>query len=215
MPDHDDHAEFSRLLPFYLNDTLPGSERARVEAELARSEELRAQLDQHRKLMGLVKAGGQQWADSAGSSNPAPEPEVLRLASQPAMAQDAAPGLMAYLSPRNWSPAISLALALAVMAQGAMLMWQGQTIGNLRDENYQLASGQDPAAAKGAILIELKDDAKWTDVLALLEAEGLTIAAGGDFGMLALASDKKDADLAAQIERLRQSPLIASAEPAA
>lgn len=214
MPDNDDHAELSRLLPFYLNDRLPKSEHARLEAALAQSDALRAELDQHRKLMGLVKAGGQQWADRAGCSNPAPEPEVLRLTNQPELPQPVAPGLMAYLSPRNWSPAVSLALALAVMAQGAMMLWQGRTIGNLREENYQLASGKDPVAM-GAILIELKDEAKWTDVLSLLEAEGLTIAAGGDFGLLSLASDKKGAELTAQIARLRQSPLIASAEPAA
>jgi hypothetical protein len=65
------------------------------------------------------------------------------------------------------------------------------------------------------LLVEVSEDAGFQALANLLDSEGLTIVGMGDFGMLTLQSDKAGKDLAAQLERLRANPLIASADPAA
>lgn len=213
MPDRQADQALSALLPFYLNQTLPPAEQQRVEAALAASPALRAELDEQRRLMALVKQGGAAWADRLTAAQPRqelPAPAELS-ASTPVAARSA----LAFLAPANWNPAVTLALALLVAAQAGGLLWQHGTIGQLREENYQLASGKDPVVAKGAILLELKPGAAWSDVTALLDSEGLTIVGSADFGTLLLGSDKQGSALQQQIVRLRKSPLVAAADPSA
>ncbi|MFM5931532.1 MAG: anti-sigma factor family protein [Novosphingobium sp.] len=210
MADTDDNNAISQLLPFYLNGSLPPADRQRIDTALAASPALRAELEEHRRLLNLVKSGGEQWAQTEPLGTPPVDVE-----RQAAPHKRSLRSMLAVLSPSNWSPAISLALALAVVAQAAALLWQNGAIRDLREENYQLASGKDAPGGKGAIVIEVKDDAAWSAVSALLGDEGLTVVSSGDFGTLILGSDKTDKALADQIERLRKSPLIASADPAA
>jgi hypothetical protein len=210
MTDRENREELSKLLPFYLNATLPPGERARVDAGLAKSESLRGELEEHCRLMAMVKTAGAEWADQALPAAP-----VIALAATPTPAGPAAGSFLAFLVPSNWSPAVSLALALAVATEGAALLWQNQLVGQLKEENYQLASGKDATTAKGSIIAEVKDDAAWKDVVELLAREGLSISSSSDFGALVLHSDKQGAALEQQIARLRSSPLIASAELAA
>lgn len=209
MPDPNNHQDLSRLLPFYLNNSLSELERARIEAGLKDSATLRAELEEHRQLMALVKQGATEWSDLLPQS--APE-SVVAAVSVPNDQPIRNP--MAFLSPANWNPAISLALALAVLTQGGALIWQATTISGLREQNYELASGKDPGDAKGSIIVELKEDSSWNNVVKLFDDEGLSIASSGDFGILILNSDKSGAELQQQIRRLRASPLVSSADPA-
>ncbi|MFM5908208.1 MAG: hypothetical protein ACKOPO_11595 [Novosphingobium sp.] len=211
MADRNEPDAIAQLLPFYVNGSLPLAERQRIDAALAASPALRAELEEHRRLLALVKSGGEQWAET----EPLGTPPVDLDRSAAAAPRRSLRGLLSVLSPANWSPAITLALALAVVAQAAALLWQNGTIRDLREENYQLASGKDEPRAAAAIVVELKDDAAWSAVSALLTEEGLTVVSSGDFGALMLASDKTGKSLDDQIERLRKSPLVASAEPAA
>jgi hypothetical protein len=206
MPDPTDHDELTMLLPFYANGTLGAVDKARIDAALARSGELRAALAEQREVLGLVRRAGQQWSQAA----PGQTPPVI------SATRNAVPaGLLQFLSPANWHPTVALGLALAIVAQAGGLLVQRGTIGDLRDENYQLASGATKPPVKGGILIELADDARWGAVTQLLEAEGLSIASSADFGVLIVTSGKEGADQTALIARLRGSTLIASAEPAA
>ncbi len=201
----DPRAELDRLLPFYVNGTLDPVSRARVEAALAQSPELRTALAEQQEIRGMVQQAADQWSEGAGFAPPGvPTPDRIP-----------ANGALAFLSPANWKPAMVLGLAALVAVQAMGLALQHRRIGSLQQENYELASGKDQPGGKGAILIELQDGARWSEVAALLESEGLRVVGSGDFGVLSLASDKQGGDLRAQIERLRKSPLIASADPVA
>ncbi|MEQ1497395.1 MAG: hypothetical protein ABL914_01945 [Novosphingobium sp.] len=208
MTDIADRGELSKLLPFYLNGTLPEAARARIEAGLAASPMLRAELEEHRQLLDLVKAGGAPWAEIPVRAPPAVA------ANDTAAGGPASNSVLAFLAPANWSPAVSLGLALAVAVQAGALLWQNGKIGTLRQENYELASGKDPVAGKGSILVELKAGAAWQQVSEMFAAEDLTIVGGGDFGTLILHSNQQGGRLQQQIERLRGSALIATADPA-
>ncbi|HEX4849012.1 MAG TPA: hypothetical protein VFV30_12780 [Novosphingobium sp.] len=209
MADQDDTGGLEQLLPFYVNRTLDPEMRARIDAALARSSELRAALAEQQEIAGMVKTGASAWQGGAEQA------AVLTIAEPAAAPQPAKAGVLAFLSPANWRPAVALGLAVAVMAQGAGLVAQQVTIARLEEENYQLASGQDTPGRKGSILIELNDDARWSAVTALLAEEGLEIVASSDLGTLTLATDKTGAEREAVLARLRASPLVASAEPAA
>lgn len=206
MPDPTDHDELIKLLPFYANGTLGPADKARVDAALTQSGALRAALTEQHEISGLVRQAGAEWSQSA----PGAAPSVSAPIHEPVPA-----GLLRFLSPANWHPTVALGLALAIVAQAGGLLIQRGTIGDLRDENYRLASGETKPPIKGGIVIELKDDARWGAVAKLLETEELTIDSSGDFGVLIVKSGKEGAEQAALIARLRGSSLIASAEPAA
>jgi hypothetical protein len=201
----DPRAELDRLLPFYANGTLDPVSRARVEAALAQSPDLRAALAEQQEIRGMVRQAADGWSDGAGLIPPGVAPR----ADAPEV------GALAFLAPSNWRPAVVLGLAALIAVQAVGLALQHRRIGSLEQQNYELASGKGQPGGKGAILIELQEGARWNEVAALLDSEALRVVGSGDFGVLSLASDKQGADLQAQIERLRKNPLIASADPAA
>ena len=223
MIERDDFAEFERLLPFYVNGTIAPAERARLEAALAASPALRAALEEERLVQAQVIAGVQtELAASEAGAEARNAALHLRLgqpaasAPPPRQSQNSLASALAFLNPRRWHPAVALSLAAAVPLQGAVIAGQSNSIGALRDENFQLASGPcEDRPLAGAVQLELADGAKWQDVAALLDTEGLSIAKNGDFGVLTVKSGKQDAELTALIARLKASPLVTSAEPAA
>lgn len=215
MADKDDTGGLEQLLPFYVNRTLDPEMRARIDAALARSPVLRAALAEQQEIAGMVKTGAQAWQGGAVDSAEPPAALAMGQPAAPPQPARAAANPLAFLSPANWRPAVALGLAVAVMAQGAGLVAQQITIAHLQEENYQLASGQTDPGRKGSILIELNSDTRWSAVTALLAEEGLEIVASSDLGTLTLATDKTGAEREALLARLRASPLVASAEPAA
>jgi hypothetical protein len=236
MNHNDEDAALEILLPFYINGTLDAGECAKVDAALARSPQLRSELEQLSQIARAVKTGGREMTQGAGKDSPEGE---ARLKAVLGKLEDKAPApsataaarsqglgaVLGFLNPRHWHPAVSLALVAVAVGQGvaisnlnsdkaassAQLASLQKRVGDLE---FELASG--PGGEKrGSVMIQFKDEALWSDLEALLGKEGLTIVAGPSDNSLILASGAKDAALDAQIARLRSSPLIASVDKAA
>jgi hypothetical protein len=231
-----DHDELKLLLPFYVNGTLKAKDCARIDQGLATSAELRKELDELNGLAQVVREGGQAMAQEKGDV----EVQLGKLMDDPRMktetgqperfaAQHAAPvasGLLSFLNPKNWHPAVSLAIAAAAVAQAGWLMdmsgdqkASGQQIAQLEkkvgDLEYQLASGPDGGAQTADILVQVKPRASWAAFSELLSNEGLTIVDGPSDNTLSLSSELEGAALDAVIARLRASGLIETADKAA
>ena len=213
--------ELLEQLPFYLNGTASAELRARIDAALPDTPKLREALEQEREIRARIVSGTDALLDESQPHVELREATVLANAAmhkQPAKAQpkNSFASALLFLNPRRWSPALALTLALAIPVQAAVIATQVTTIAKLENENFALASG--PCADKdrtSGIVLELKDDAPWKAVAELLDAEALMIAENGAFGVLTLRGEKKGAERAVLIERLKQSPLVSSAEPEA
>lgn len=233
MIQDDAFEEAAKLLPFYVNGTLGAAASARIDAALATSPELRAEMAQISKLAQVVKTGGIEMTQGADASETRLESVIDRLDDTPSpslvIASPAQPsaltGFLAFLNPKRWHPAVSLGLAVAVVAQGALVVGlrsdKQQSVTEIAglqkrvgDLEFELASGPG-GERKGDLLISVKPGAPWAAVEALLGKEGLSIVGGPSDGALTLSSDATGAALGAQIGRLRVSPLIASADKAA
>jgi hypothetical protein len=132
---------------------------------------------------------------------------------------------LAFLNPNRWHPAVTLGLAFAVLVQGAMLL---NAISDQRaletsiaardrqvkDLEFQLASGPGVETTVGNLVIQLDRDASWSRVEAILVGENLKIVSGPQDGTLTLSSGAQGVALDAMVARLRASPLIASADKA-
>lgn len=228
MPEHPDLDNLSLLLPFYANGTLGADDTAKVDAALAISPALRDELAEVGRLAQGVKTGGR---DLGHGDDARVERVAANLSQNAAPSPIAAPektlsGILAFLHPRSWHPAVALSLAVAAVAQAGM-------IANLNGENnersskiaslekrlgeveFQLASGPGGGVAqKASIMLQLSPGASWSAIEALLANEGLEIVGGPSDGALLLSSDAKDAALDLQIIRLKSSALIAAAEKA-
>jgi hypothetical protein len=134
--------------------------------------------------------------------------------------------MLGFLHPKRWYPVAALSLALAVPAQAALIahlsaekkqeaVQMAALEKRLGELEFQLASGPASGAARGGIIITLRDDANWAAVSQLLIREGLSILSGPHDGALTLSNAAKGAALDAQIIRLKASPLVASADKAA
>ncbi len=233
MIERDDYADLERLLPFYVNGSIEPAERQRLDLALADSASLRAALEQERRIQAKLVAGVQAElaASEAGAearnaalhprletkreAAPAPTPRPSPTPT-PARASSGLAAALGFLNPSRWHPAIALSMAAALPLQGVVIAGKNDVIGQLRDENFQLASGPcEDRPVAGGVQLELADGAKWAEVAALLDTEGLAIAKSGDFGVLTVKTGKQGAELAAMIARLKASALVASAEPAA
>lgn len=225
MTSRSDFDHLYQLLPFYVNGTLSEADRSLIDTALAQSAELREALAEERQLKARIVAGidaATQSAPEHASAREAVLKARVSASEQPARrdsdtsAQSRFAKALAFLSPGNWYPAVTLGLAIALPVQAAVIAGQSSQIGWLQNENYRLASGPcNDKPAAGRLLVEVSEDAGFQALANLLDSEGLTIVGMGDFGMLSLQSDKAGTDLAAQLERLRANPLIASADPAA
>ncbi len=219
MTKPDDIDALAQILPFYVNGTLALGERARVEAALAASAELREQLTEVQQLSMQVKQGGEAMMAGAGDLEerleriserldeplpPPPQDEQPDAIAPPARLGD----LLGYLHPANWHPAVSLALALALLAQTAFLLSQRG------EQSYQTASGDDELRSAKAprLIIRLQPEAKWQDVEALLSAQSLVVIGGPDDGRLTVRLDVPGADADKALAALRASGSVAFAD---
>jgi hypothetical protein len=223
------------LLPFYVNGTLNAAECARVDAALAVSGVLREELAAIGNLAQMAKAGGNEIMQGDDRSEVRLDKVLGQIPEQqpqaaPQMAASKPPpqsigGLLSFLNPKRWHPAVSLGLAVAFVAQGAAIsgLSEGKQesqaqIASLQkrvgDLEFELASGPGEQKA-GNIIIEVKPDAAWSAVESLLGQEGLSIVGGPSDGAITLSSEATGATLDAQIKRIRASSLIASVDKAA
>jgi hypothetical protein len=216
----EEREELIQLLPFYVNDTLDAADRKRIDTALVHSAELRDALKQETALKRRIVTGMDNITEQS------PEHEAARgamlnarasAATRPETVKSSAlANALSMLSPKRWHPAIALSLALAVPALAGAVANQSNEIARLEAENFRLASGPcEDESAPGRLLIEVKDDARFDRVAELLASEELEIIRSGDFGTLTVKTKKAGADLTAQLERLRATAIIASAEPAA
>jgi hypothetical protein len=225
--------EMELLLPFYVNGTLSAADRQRVDAGLEVSPSLRASLAEHRGVASRIQDGsasmlaggrGQEHLlqDVLAKIDALPKPSALK-ASAPTSSLKM---LLQALSPSRWHPAVSLAMAVAIVAQGAVLVgWynqrQSQDVAvadltkRVKDLEFQLASGPDTPATLGSIIMQVDEGANWGALEALLTSENLSVTDGPRDGTLTLSSELKDQALADLIERLRMSPLVISVDKAA
>lgn len=215
----DDPEVLEQLLPFYANGTLSLGERARIEAALAASRELREQLTEVEALSMHVKQGGEAMMAGVGDieerleriserlDDPLPEApeegETDAIAPPPRLGD-----LLSYLHPARWHPAVSLALALALLAQTAFILSQRG------EQSYQTASGDDeqPSNTAPRLIVRLEPQATWQDVEALLSAQSLALIAGPDEGRLTVRLDDPGADADQVLAALRASPAVAFAD---
>lgn len=232
----DEKEDIASLLPFYVNGTLGVADCARVDAALAVSSELRDELATVGNAAQMVKAGGKEIMQGDDRSEARLDAVLGELQDKPPLADAAtspaaAPqrqsigSLLSFLSPKRWHPAVSLSLAVAVVAQGAAIsnlsednrVSQAQVASlqkRVGDLQFELASGPG-GASRGNIIIEVKADAPWSAVESLLGKEGLSIVGGPSDGAITLSSQATGATLDAQIKRIRASSLIASVDKAA
>ena len=214
----DDPEVLEQLLPFYVNGTLSLGERARIEAALAASRELREQLTEVEALSMHVKQGGEAMMAGVGDIEERleriserlddPLPEAPEEGKTDAIAPPRLGDLLSYLHPARWHPAVSLALALALLAQTAFILSQRG------EQSYQTASGDDeqPSNTAPRLIVRLEPQATWQDVEALLSAQSLALIAGPDEGRLTVRLDDPGADADQALAALRASPAVAFAD---
>ena len=225
MTNRNDFDHLYQLLPFYVNGTLSEADRSLIDAALEQSAELREALAEERQLKARIVAGidaATQSAPEHASAREAVFKARVSASEQPTprgsdtIDKSAFAKALAFLNPTNWYPAVTLGLVIALPVQAAVIAGQSSRISWLQNENYRLASGPcDDKPAAGRLLVEVSEDAGFQALASLLDSEGLTIVGMAEFGVLTVQSDKAGKDLAAQLERLRANPLIASADPAA
>lgn len=236
MRNANEDKDIAQLLPFYVNGTLNAKDCARVDAALAGSRELRSELAAIGNLAQMVKTGGQPMTHGENEVEARLDAVLGRIEDKPPQAapEIAVPyqpssqgigGLLSFLNPKRWHPAVSLGLAVAFVAQGvalsnlssskqesqARIAFLQKRVGDLE---FELASGPD-GHQPGNIMIEVKADAPWSAVEVLLAKEGLSIVGGPSDGAITLSSEATGATLNAQIKRIRTSPLIASVDKGA
>jgi hypothetical protein len=236
MPMTPEDEDLAKLLPFYVNGTLSAADCARVDAALAVSVDLRSELSTHNMLAQIVKAGGTGLTIEQGNTEdnlatvmaqlpPKTRDVKSAFAQQPAQREGLA-SVLSFLNPKNWHPAVALGLALAVAVQAGVIGGLGSSnkhsaaqIAALEkqktDLEFQLASGPGGEQKVGSIMIQIKDGASWEAVADLLTEEGLSIVDGPSDGAITLSSVAKGAELDAQINRLKSSPLVSAADKVA
>ncbi len=227
----------SEYLPFYVNGTIDAADKAAVDEALPDSAELRAALEQERRLQEQFKCSMDAALDD---SDTGPELNARSVASHGGSAataqqrqtgeahgskSDASSGsltsALAFLNPRNWSPAVTLAGVAVVAGQAAILITQSGTISNqndkianLEEKNSKLTANQTASEERADIAIKLAEGATWRDAADLFGQEDLSIVSGTPQGELLVSRDDAGAKLDEVIERLDASPLVADASEA-
>ena len=211
------------MIPFYVNGSLSHNDRQILDNALATMPELRADLDAEIRLQEQYRSAMARELET-GTAPDAKQIEKLMTAPHGAgaSADDAQPsglaGALAFLNPRNWKPAVTLALAAAAVGQLAVIGSQSGTIeqqnvqiAKLEADNYALASGQGACEDEANIMVEISDTARWSELTALFAGEKLLVTRSTAQGILMLRSSGTRDSLDTVIARLEASSLITSA----
>jgi len=202
------------LIPFYVNNTLSDEDRAAFDAGLKSYPELAGEVDAERRLQSRFNQALEAELGTTGGDQETP----AQLRAQPAMPEAKSPGLsgaLSFLNPTNWKPAVSLGIVAIALGQTVLIGGQATMIASLEDENYALASGQKDCAEEPDLIVEISADARWADLVELLNGEQLLVTKSTAQGVLMLRTSEDEADVAPILERLNASGLIASAYKAA
>ena len=222
MSDKIDIEALKEYLPFYVNGSIEASDKAAIDEALATSSELRSALKAERKLQGQFNDLMEAELEARPDKSAAQQPYSASRSQEPVQGQSSLAQALAFLNPRNWSPAVTFAIAAAAVGQTAAIAAQYSTIGEQREqiasleaENFELASGQKDCEEKAGIILELRADAPWAEAVALIDGENLSIVSGTGQGVLMLGFDGDEEDLNRVIERLNASELVLDASKAA
>ncbi len=178
----DEGDEIEMLLPWYAAGTLSAEETRRVEAWLAAHPEMRKSValvrEEHdetvaaNERLGIPSLGAREKLMQAIAAEPGPAVSARGIWHRVTMAFVA-------LAPEGMSPGMALAGAaggLVILVQAAALgmLLMGAQVGGMR-----LASGEDGGAAAGTfVIVRFADDAKASDIAALLRPMRATIVDG-------------------------------------
>lgn len=215
MTTPNDIGELVQLLPFYVSGTLNSADTARVDAGLAISPELRVAFAEEENFLRQCKIQGKQMVD--GSTDPEVRldavlshlpPQISAMSAVVTPPRPPLQNLLAFLNPAHWHPSVSLALALAVLAQAGWIANGLHTPGQM---DYHTVSGPDdhPLGDGPMLIIRPQDTASWSAIEGLLAREELSVLAGPDEGRITVRADAPKVDLKALAERLRASPDVA------
>lgn len=168
------------LLPWYVNGTLDPEDKARVEAALANSAELREELALLRSVNAAVVA----------STDDMPEPDpngfarlMARIDAEPVRravpAKPRGAGFFARVSgmfEMSWKPIMTAAALLIAVQAGAIVALIGERAGT--EKSYSTASGGANQAAGARFLVTFSDQATLAEMRAALEAADVAIVKG-------------------------------------
>ncbi len=225
----DDFRALEAMLPQYVNGTLSTADSARIDTALETSSDLRNSLSKERIVQQKIKNGLDNITEESEKNTDTRLEALMEktkttpqenndqntdTANKNDEKQSSLTAALSILNPRRWHPAMALSLAIALPAQALIIGGQAATIASLEDENFRLASGPcKDENIKGGILLEFVDGSSWQDIANLLDEQELAIFKQGGFGALNVRSKKEGHALTSQIDALRTSPLVNSAEP--
>lgn len=219
----EDMDELEAMLPEYVNQTLSDADAKRMKKAIENSERLKGLYAEELRMQQRIKQELNNIVDRSKQSEEArlealmekiqASKEVTSDSDKIDTQQSKLTNALSILNPKRWHPAIALSLAIAIPAQAAIISGQAVTIASLEDENFRLASGPcKEADTNNAIMLEFSKNANWQDIAQLLDMQKLVIIERGSFGVLSVSSKNEEDALNAQIEELKTSPLIVSAE---
>ena len=215
MTNDQDYEALAELLPFYVNGRLSDTDRARVEQGLREYPPLKTALQRESAFAQRIKKAGdvimaepdkqEERLENLLGNLPDRDFPTSQVTAKPVSA-------LAFLNPKYWVPAVGLSLAAAVAFQASVISTKNSEIDQLQ-EKFQSAGGPCEDHAKDSqIIVEIKDNAPWSAVADLLDGKQLRIVNSDGFGTLTLASKAAPEALAAQVAKLKASPLVQSAD---
>lgn len=223
MTDKREVEKMRDLVPAYVNGTLSDDDKAAFEAALHTSPDLRKLVDEETDIQARVAAGVQSGVDSRDDRSVPHIQSLIKPERMPAgsTGNERLASALAFLNPAKWKPALMLALAAAAVGQAVIIGGQSSAIdkrdvqiAQLENDNYELASGGSAIPDNAPILIELVEDAPWSEVAQLFANEGLIIARGTAQGVLLLRPTDQRADIDMLVKKLERSDLTASVSKA-
>ena len=223
MTDKTDAEKLRDLVPAYVNGTLSDADKTAFEAALQTSPALRRLVEEETDLQARVAAGIRSGIGSRDDRSVPHIQSLIKPGQTPERSSDneGLASALAFLNPANWKPALMLALVAAAVGQAVIIGGQSSAIdqrdaqiAQLENDNYELASGGTAIPGKPAIMVELVEDAPWSEIAQLFANEGLVIARSTAQGVLLLRPADQDADIDALVEKLERSELIASVSKA-
>jgi len=206
-------SRFDELLPFYVNGTLPDSDRAWVEDYLREHPSAGAQLRWYESLQTKLREDVPPVSSEVGLERALQR--IHREGPAPQRARrPAAPGLgerlrewFAMLTPQAaLRPALAAALAVVVVQSGFLFHLAGEN----ESEGSQLRALKATVVDKGPYLkVSFKPDARETDIrLLLVEVNGSLAGGPGQLGDYYLRVP--ESQLAASGDKLKASTIVDS-----
>lgn len=206
-----DHRAVRELLPFYVNRTLSDFEQTRVSRHLVHCASCRAEAEEQRLLVSVLRAVPERPSNAAA--------DWSRLEQRLAEEQSSR-WFGARLHSASWSwTRMAWPLRLTTAAVAVILLvalWTGER--SSHEPAYRtLSSAPDAPAAAAAIRVVFSPQATALDIRELLDRTRYQIVSGpSSRGVYTLApSVTQVSDSNATLAALRDSPLVALAEPVA